>query len=53
MRERKLSAVKISKKGPPISYLFFADDTLIFCKAYEQNAEEIRNILAKYEVAFG
>lgn len=38
----KLSSVRISRKGPSSYHLFFADDTLTFCKADQQEAEELR-----------
>ena len=41
--------LKISRQGPSVSHLFFADDSLIFCKADPQNATELRRILQVYE----
>lgn len=32
-KDRKLDGAKIITKGPNISYLFFADDSFVFCKA--------------------
>ena len=42
-----LSAISISRRGPSVSHLFFADTTLVFCKASPDQAEELMNILAK------
>jgi hypothetical protein len=43
-----ISGVPTSKKGPKISHLFFAGDSLIFCKA---NQVEWRRILRILEVS--
>ncbi|XP_071920705.1 uncharacterized protein [Coffea arabica] len=48
-----LTGIKISKNGPAISHLFFADDSLIFCKANSKEASEITRILQIYELASG
>lgn len=47
-RQMKLSGVKISRAGPPITHLFFADDSMIFCKANAAQAEEVMQILKIY-----
>lgn len=33
--------------------MLFADDTLIFCRADETQADEVKYIISKYEVASG
>nr|XP_027096090.1 uncharacterized protein LOC113715987 [Coffea arabica] len=50
---QKLTGMKISRSGPAISHLFFADDSLIFCKADTSQAEEVLRILEKYEKGSG
>ena len=42
-----------STKGPRISHLFFADDSLIFCKAMEKEGAEVHRILQVYESSLG
>lgn len=39
VHDRKISGVKISRRGPAVSHLFLAYDTLIFCKASLQEAK--------------
>jgi exonuclease III len=53
--ERKgvLTGVPTSKKGPTLSHLFFADDSLIFCKANSVEWRRLTKILEKYEAASG
>jgi len=37
----ELKGVSASARGPQISHLFFADDSLIFCKAMEKEGAEV------------
>lgn len=51
---RKLiHGVKIGRNVSPISHLFFADDTLLFTRATDTEAEAIVDILTTYEIASG
>ncbi|XP_071902615.1 uncharacterized protein [Coffea arabica] len=51
--DNRISRIKISRQSPTISHLFFADDSLMFCKANTAEAEEIMRILKCYERASG
>jgi hypothetical protein len=48
-----ISGVPTSKKGPSISHLFFADDSLVFCKANRVEWRRILNIIETYERGSG
>uniref|UniRef100_A0A2N9F204 Reverse transcriptase domain-containing protein n=1 Tax=Fagus sylvatica TaxID=28930 RepID=A0A2N9F204_FAGSY len=48
-----LKGVSISRGGPKITHLFFADDSLLFCKATTADVERIQGILSQYERASG
>lgn len=48
---RMLSGVPTSSKGPHLNHLFFADDSLIFCKAQPENWNILTAILSSYERA--
>nr|XP_027071909.1 uncharacterized protein LOC113696728 [Coffea arabica] len=50
---KEIKGLKISRNGPVITHLFFADDSLIFCKADKQQAAEIMKVLKIYEEASG
>ena len=51
---KEISGLKISRQGPVITYLLFADyDTLVFCKANESNAQKLKEILHQYEESSG
>ena len=48
-----LRGFSLCRNGPRISHLFFADDTLLFCRAELREVQTIQNILQKYELASG
>ncbi|XP_071920756.1 uncharacterized protein [Coffea arabica] len=50
---RNMAGMKRSRHGPSITHLFFADDSLIFCKANSQEAKELKRILEVYEQESG
>nr|XP_027109160.1 uncharacterized protein LOC113729030 [Coffea arabica] len=50
---KRITGVKISRQGPLLTHLFFADDSLIFCKANKQEAAEIMKVLKVHEIASG
>ena len=51
IKNRKITGLKVSRNGPILSHLFFADDSLFCCKAHPQEASAMKRILAKYELA--
>ena len=50
---KDLNGVVASTRGPRISHLLFADDSLIFCKASEKEGAEVQRILQVYESSSG
>ncbi|KAL9664909.1 hypothetical protein QQ045_020318 [Rhodiola kirilowii] len=51
---RKLiSGIKICKKAPVVSHLFFADDLIFFVKADVSEARNLKNILQQYKTVSG
>ena len=44
-----LRGVPTSKKGPHINHLFFADDSLFFCRADLSHWHKLSKILGVYE----
>ena len=49
----ELRGVSLCKEGPKITDLFFADDSLLFCRANDTNCQIVMNILTMYEEASG
>lgn len=50
---KAIHGVKLGRNVPPISQLFFADDSLLFTRASEADADAILDILESYELASG
>lgn len=48
-----LSPVHVCRRGPGISHLLFADDTLLFFKAVNEQALAVREVLADYASSTG
>ena len=53
MARGELRGFSLCKNGPQILYLFFADDSLIFCRAKMGDVQAIQLALALYERAPG
>lgn len=45
--------MKVSRAGPRVTHLLFADDSLMFCRAEEEQIRCIKSILSKYEACSG
>lgn len=45
----RISGLKVARRAPAVSHLFFADDSLLFFKATITKATVIKEVLKKYE----
>ena len=52
-RCQQLNGISICLGSPRINHLFFADDSLLFCKANGTECNKLKEILRTYEVALG
>ena len=48
-----IHGVFICRNGPKLIYLFFANDSLLFCKATTQECEKVMEMLSSYEKVLG
>ena len=48
-----MEGVAVCRGAPILSHLFFADDSLIFCKASLEECDSLQHVLKVYEDAFG
>ena len=48
-----MEGVAVYHGGPKLSHLFFADDSLIFCKASLDECDSLQHVLKVYEQASG
>jgi hypothetical protein len=48
-----IQGISISRGGPKLTHLFFADDSLLFCKASTIEVSCVQDLLIEYELALG
>ena len=53
VHEEKIREYSLCQYGPKISHIFFADDSLLFCRAQISDIRAIQGILDQYEKASG
>ena len=51
--EGDLHGVIVCRRGPKILHLFFADDSLIFCRASLEECDSLQRIFQVYEATSG
>lgn len=52
-RRGKIKGIRVARSAPSISHMFFADDSYIFCKADEDNANQVAEMLCTFEKTYG
>lgn len=52
-RSGYIHGIKICRRAPIVSHLLFADDSLLFMRAVDQEVEFVKDLLHRYELASG
>ncbi|GAU35043.1 hypothetical protein TSUD_30090 [Trifolium subterraneum] len=52
-QSKLVHGVKVAPGAPEITHLFFADDSLMFCRANKEETSQIRSIITQYQQASG
>ena len=50
-RSKAIRGFSLCKNSPKISYLFFAEETLLFCRATKSDLDVIQSILVSYKAS--
>jgi hypothetical protein len=50
IQQGRLQELRICRRSPGISHLFFADDTMVFLKVDQEQAEVVKGVLRQYEI---
>ncbi|XP_060974042.1 uncharacterized protein LOC115695103 [Cannabis sativa] len=52
-RHHWLTGCRVARGAPMVSHMLFADDSYVFCKANENEAQNVLRLLHRYELASG
>ncbi|GAU51221.1 hypothetical protein TSUD_412270 [Trifolium subterraneum] len=52
-QSKLIHGIKVAPGAPEITHLFFADDSLMFCRATKEETIQIRSIITQYQQASG
>ena len=48
-----INGFRLCKRGPKLTHLFFADDSLLFCRANSTECSKVTDLLSLYEEVSG
>lgn len=52
-KDKKLTVLKVARTAPSISHLFFANDSMFYCKEKDEEINHLMGLLKKYNLASG
>ena len=53
VRNKLITGISITRGCPRVTHIFFADDSILFCKAASEECHLLRSTLMEYEEASG
>lgn len=51
--QRRIHGVQVARNAPTVSHLSFADDTILFTRATNEEADKVKQLIHQYDIGIG
>lgn len=52
-KEKRITGLKVARNSPPVSHVFFTDDSMFYCKENDAELDQIVRVLDSYSLVSG